>query len=56
MDSVIKPIRKQKKDDEYKTKDTMRITAHIHCFKTKGNRPEKYQDKPKKNKERLYKK
>ena len=35
MDRVIKPIRKQKNDDEYKTKDMMRMTAHIYYFKMK---------------------
>ena len=52
---MIKRIRKQKNHDEYKTKESMRTTAHIHYFNMKEKSPEKYQDKIKKNKERYHK-
>ena len=55
MDNMIKPIRKQKNDDEYKTKESMRMTADVHYFNMKEKNPEKYQDKIKNNKERYHK-
>ena len=54
MEGEIKPIRKQKNDDEYKTKESVRITAHNHYFEMKKKSPEKYKDKIKKNKERYH--
>ena len=56
MDRVIKPIRKQNNDDEYKTEDKMRMTAQIYYFKMKEEAPEKYQGKLKKNNERYHSK
>ena len=51
----IKPIRKQKKDEDYKSTESVREAMHKYYFQMKTKSPDKYQDRIKKNNDRYHK-
>ncbi len=54
MESEIKAIRKQKIDEDYKSKESVRNAMHKYYYRTKEISPDIYKEKNKRNKERYH--